>query len=69
MMTPNEEIAKESAAEFFMLLRNWTGFDARQFHQQRLTEIIFQAMQKSKDAENKRMLEILANMDENEWDD
>jgi hypothetical protein len=35
-----KDIATKAAHEFFMLLRNWTGFEARIFHHQRLEGII-----------------------------
>jgi hypothetical protein len=46
------KIATASAHEFFVLLRNWTGFDARIFHHQRLEGIITAAIIKHRANEN-----------------
>jgi hypothetical protein len=52
----NEQIidkcATSASHEFFALLRNWTGFDARIFHRQRLEGIITEAITKVLAAED-----------------
>jgi hypothetical protein len=47
-----DKIATAASHEFFMLLRNWTGFDARIFHHQRLGGIITAAITRAREQED-----------------